>query len=215
MTRGQDGSLLLSCMTLSFTTPRRFIPAHSAACQREAVERVIGDAPRERAPIRCDLGVGPAATGYGSNRVVVVSTPAASAHPPHPTTDSRALPPFTRPVRNPAAVTRRTFIRGRPSSIGMAIPTITSGVRLLLRLCRHAGRRLHDARLGDPVFARLRRSDAIRRPVRPFDPRRWRAGRAGWVESVESAPLSSGRISCALRLLREMTLRPSLRHRAG
>jgi hypothetical protein len=32
MTRGQDGSLLLSCMTLSFTTPRRFIPAHSASC---------------------------------------------------------------------------------------------------------------------------------------------------------------------------------------
>jgi hypothetical protein len=24
---GQDGSLLLSCMTVSFTTPRRFIPA--------------------------------------------------------------------------------------------------------------------------------------------------------------------------------------------
>src|SRR5438132_4800884 len=32
MTRGQDGSLLPSCVTLSFTTPRRFIPAHSAAC---------------------------------------------------------------------------------------------------------------------------------------------------------------------------------------
>src|SRR2546423_8994852 len=29
MTRGQDGSLLLSRMTLSFTPPRRFIPAHS------------------------------------------------------------------------------------------------------------------------------------------------------------------------------------------
>jgi hypothetical protein len=28
LTRGQDGSLLLSCMTLSFTTPRRFIPTH-------------------------------------------------------------------------------------------------------------------------------------------------------------------------------------------
>jgi hypothetical protein len=62
------------------------------------------------------------------------------------------------------------FIRGRPSSyMRMAVPTITSGVRLLLRLCRRAGRRLHDARLGDPVFARLRSSDAIRRPVRPFD----------------------------------------------
>jgi hypothetical protein len=32
MTRVQDGSLHLSCMTLSFTTPRRFIPAHSASC---------------------------------------------------------------------------------------------------------------------------------------------------------------------------------------
>ena len=29
MGRGQDGSLLLSCMTLSFTTPRRFIPTLS------------------------------------------------------------------------------------------------------------------------------------------------------------------------------------------
>ncbi len=29
MTRGQDGSLPLSCVTLSFTTPRRFIPAHA------------------------------------------------------------------------------------------------------------------------------------------------------------------------------------------
>src|SRR5260370_31161169 len=28
MTRGQDGSLCLSCVTLSFTAPRRFIPAH-------------------------------------------------------------------------------------------------------------------------------------------------------------------------------------------
>ncbi len=28
MTRGQDGSLCLSCVTLSFTTPRRIIPAH-------------------------------------------------------------------------------------------------------------------------------------------------------------------------------------------
>src|SRR5277367_4863923 len=30
MTRGQDSSLLLSCMTLSFTTRRRFVPAHQA-----------------------------------------------------------------------------------------------------------------------------------------------------------------------------------------
>ena len=29
MTRGQDGWLILSCVTLSFTTPRRFIPAHA------------------------------------------------------------------------------------------------------------------------------------------------------------------------------------------
>jgi hypothetical protein len=32
MTRGQDGSLGLSCVTLPFTTRRRFIPAHSASC---------------------------------------------------------------------------------------------------------------------------------------------------------------------------------------
>ena len=42
MTRGQDGSLLLSCVTLSFTTPRRFIPAHSASC--------YVDRPRHRPP---------------------------------------------------------------------------------------------------------------------------------------------------------------------
>src|SRR5579863_4708335 len=30
MARGQDGSLLLSCMTLPFTTPRRFIPTLSS-----------------------------------------------------------------------------------------------------------------------------------------------------------------------------------------
>jgi len=30
MARGQDGSLRLSCMTLSFTTPRRFIPTLSS-----------------------------------------------------------------------------------------------------------------------------------------------------------------------------------------
>jgi len=30
MARGQDGSLRLSCMTLTFTTPRRFIPTLSA-----------------------------------------------------------------------------------------------------------------------------------------------------------------------------------------
>jgi len=29
MTRGQDGSLSLACVTFTFTTPRRFIPAHS------------------------------------------------------------------------------------------------------------------------------------------------------------------------------------------
>jgi hypothetical protein len=32
MARGQDGSLLLSCMTLSFTTSRRFIPTHPGEC---------------------------------------------------------------------------------------------------------------------------------------------------------------------------------------
>ena len=34
MARGQDGSLLLSCMTLSFTTSRRFIPTLSSARRR-------------------------------------------------------------------------------------------------------------------------------------------------------------------------------------
>ena len=78
--------------------------------------------------------------------------------------------PSPGPVRNPAAVARPLSSAAVHPLIRMAVPTITSGVRLLLRLCRHAGRRPHDARLGDPVFARLRSSDAIRRPVRPFDP---------------------------------------------
>ncbi len=40
MGRGQDGSLLLSCMTLSFTTPRRFIPTLSKA-EALAPQRII------------------------------------------------------------------------------------------------------------------------------------------------------------------------------
>ena len=33
MTRGQDSLLDPSCVTLSFTTPRRFIPAHPLPCR--------------------------------------------------------------------------------------------------------------------------------------------------------------------------------------
>ena len=32
---GHDGSVLLSCMTFSFATPRRFIPAHDMGCQED------------------------------------------------------------------------------------------------------------------------------------------------------------------------------------
>src|ERR1700731_3986710 len=39
MGRGQDGSLLLSCMTLSFTTSRRFIPTLS---RQECLFHVLG-----------------------------------------------------------------------------------------------------------------------------------------------------------------------------
>ncbi len=41
MARGQDGSLLLSCMTLSFTTPRRFIPTLSTL--KRAPPPIAGD----------------------------------------------------------------------------------------------------------------------------------------------------------------------------
>jgi hypothetical protein len=49
MTRGQVGSLRLTCTTLSFATSRRFIPAHSVWVQEAAhlatypLERVLGD----------------------------------------------------------------------------------------------------------------------------------------------------------------------------
>src|SRR5205823_3128272 len=38
-TRGQDGSLLLSCETLSFSTPCRFIPAHNEANSTQLAEK--------------------------------------------------------------------------------------------------------------------------------------------------------------------------------
>ena len=40
MARGQDGSLLLSCMTLSFTTPRRFIPTLSELFEQNSHSRL-------------------------------------------------------------------------------------------------------------------------------------------------------------------------------
>src|SRR5688572_31372857 len=40
MTRGQDGSLDLSCVTLAFTTPRRFIPAHQKNADFPSTGRV-------------------------------------------------------------------------------------------------------------------------------------------------------------------------------
>src|SRR5258706_9411790 len=42
MARGQDGSLLLSCMTLSFTTSRRFIPTLSTQeCVRHNTSAIL------------------------------------------------------------------------------------------------------------------------------------------------------------------------------
>ena len=130
--------------------------------------------------------------GYGLNQVVVVSTLAASAHPPHPTTDSRALPPFTRPVRNPAAVTRALSSAAVHPLYRDGCPdhyVERSATTAALSPCGPPG--VHDARLGDPVFARLRSSDAIRRPVRPFDP----------TDGGQAAPAGS-RASRAHRSLR-------------
>ena len=45
MARGQDGSLLLSCMTLSFTTSRRFIPTLSRPCGPRHKKRVTPNSP--------------------------------------------------------------------------------------------------------------------------------------------------------------------------
>ena len=60
MTRGQDGSLLLSCVTLSFTTPRRFIPAHSASCYARSVGKgALGRSAPWHEPSRVHLAVHP------------------------------------------------------------------------------------------------------------------------------------------------------------
>ena len=73
MARGQDGSLLLSCMTLSFTTSRRFIPTLSlllyllslseqtgfSPSPRERLLpgfRRFGHPPRRRISLQCQLG---------------------------------------------------------------------------------------------------------------------------------------------------------------
>src|SRR5216683_1677462 len=68
MTRGQDGSLLLSCVTLSFSTPRRFIPAHSTPLyvddlveESELVERQTGAALGERSRLAARVAASPIA----------------------------------------------------------------------------------------------------------------------------------------------------------
>src|SRR6267378_6323163 len=40
MTRGQDGSLCLSCAPLTFTTPRRFIPAHPTVPKTDVADPI-------------------------------------------------------------------------------------------------------------------------------------------------------------------------------
>jgi hypothetical protein len=64
------------------------------------------------------------------------------------TTDPRALPPSPGPRGIPQRSPARFHPRSSILLVWMAVPTITSGIRLLLRLCRRAGRRLNDARLG-------------------------------------------------------------------
>src|SRR6266849_7815409 len=60
MTRGQDGSLCLSCVTLSFTTPRRIIPAHPP-CVRVRTRRfdmvALARILQIREPERVEIGV--------------------------------------------------------------------------------------------------------------------------------------------------------------
>ena len=77
MARGQDGSLRLSCMTLTFTAPRRFIPTLSAPAGillcHPADE--IADLPGDRrpaaspsgspAPVQTEAGAVPADDGLG------------------------------------------------------------------------------------------------------------------------------------------------------
>ena len=52
MTRGQDGSLGLSCMTLSFTTPRRFYPGarHGLLAVSEVAVSVSGSRTKRNSP---------------------------------------------------------------------------------------------------------------------------------------------------------------------
>ena len=57
MARGQDGSLRLSCMTLSFTAPRRFIPTLSSPeriCQTHLANQ-LPNFPIDRGPTRFAL----------------------------------------------------------------------------------------------------------------------------------------------------------------
>src|SRR5262245_52959845 len=75
MARGQDGSLRLSCMTLSFTAPRRFIPTLSAPvgvlpCQSPNQDaNLLGDpwpaATRPRFPTPIELESSPMPTDDG------------------------------------------------------------------------------------------------------------------------------------------------------
>jgi len=94
----------------------------------------------------------------------------------------------------------------------MTVPDITPGLWLLWRFCRPVGR--FRAHLDDPMFTQLKRYDAIRRRIRPFDP-------ANGGQAVRAGPEAHDCIASflseliAIRLLHGATLQPSLRRPRG
>src|ERR1700722_7254520 len=58
MTRGQVGSLRLTCTTLAFATSRRFIPAHSNCVQNKRFYRLLSGLEASKANcIKCAFGL--------------------------------------------------------------------------------------------------------------------------------------------------------------
>ncbi len=83
---------------------------------------------------------------------------------------SAVMPPFARSeaiLRLVAKSVSRLIIHP-----WVAVPGITPGIWLIWRLRRRAGLMM-PARLGDPVFTLLHRSDVNRCPVRPLSPTMW------------------------------------------
>jgi hypothetical protein len=125
------------------------------ALEGEPVERVVGDATCARhvarAPIRCDLGVSLFPRKRAQHQAKETIDPLA------PVTDRSSRRIESGSISTPSPSGRRGIPQHSPARfhprssillVWMVVPTITSGIRLLLRLCRRAGGRLNDARLG-------------------------------------------------------------------